>query len=442
MDITTKNKFAYAVGGFGKNFAYGLVASYTLYYYNTVLGISASFVGILLMVARIFDALNDPFMGIIVAKTNSRYGKYKPWILTGAVLNAIVMYAMFTVPTALSGMGLKMYITITYFLCGITYTLSDIPYWSIIPAVTRAGRDREGLTVFARTFSAIGVAFPTIITMLIVPMLGRGEGKEAYRSGFSIWALIIAVVYIVTTLVTVFFFPTEKHVEKSNNVTVKELLNALIRNDQAFALAIIIILFNAATTMTTSLAVYMFDYEIGSEAMYTVFMAGNALMQLFSMTVLYPLLRRRLSNRAIFMGGVLTAIVGYLILAIYMLGMKVSFIMLFIPCLLVSMANGTVYVQTTVFVAGAVDYGEKMTGRREESVISSLQTLMVKAATALSAFLAGIGLDFVKFDNSLPKQEVNTLVRLRFLYAVPPLLMILGAIIVFRWKKTIGTDVK
>ena len=113
MEITTKMKASYALGGLGKNIAYGLVASYTLYYYNTILGISASFVGTLLMAARIFDAFNDPIMGVVVAKTRSPWGRYKPWILTGAVLNALVMYAMFAVPEALSAGGEKVYITVT-----------------------------------------------------------------------------------------------------------------------------------------------------------------------------------------------------------------------------------------------------------------------------------------------------------------------------------------
>ena len=105
--ITKKETISYAIGGFGKNLAYGLVSTYTLYYYNAVLGISAAFVSVLLMAARIFDAFNDPLMGVIVAKTKSRYGKYRPWIFTGALTNAFVLFAMFSVPQSVQGDGLK-----------------------------------------------------------------------------------------------------------------------------------------------------------------------------------------------------------------------------------------------------------------------------------------------------------------------------------------------
>ena len=178
MELSLLQKTSYAAGGFGKNLAYGLVATYTLYYYNSVLGISAAFVGVLLMAARIFDAFNDPLMGIVVAKTNSRFGKYRPWIFAGAVTNALVMYAMFTVPESLGEDPVKVYVTVTYFLCGITYTLGDIPYWSVIPAVTDAGRIREDLTLYARTLSGIGAALPMIVGMSLVTMLGGGTGTD------------------------------------------------------------------------------------------------------------------------------------------------------------------------------------------------------------------------------------------------------------------------
>ena len=86
-ELKKKEIFGYSLGGFGKNLAYVLVSSYTLYYYNSVLNVSASFVAVLLMVARIFDAFNDPIMAAIVAKTKGKHGRYKPWILSGAVLN-------------------------------------------------------------------------------------------------------------------------------------------------------------------------------------------------------------------------------------------------------------------------------------------------------------------------------------------------------------------
>ena len=140
--LQKKTKIAYGVGAVGKDMVYMLVASYILYYYNSVLGVSSVFIGTVLMAARVFDAFNDPIMGIVVAKTRSRWGRFRPWIFSGTVLNAVVLYAMFAVPESMGAGGMKVFLTVTYFLWGITYTLMDIPYWSMIPAITEPGKER------------------------------------------------------------------------------------------------------------------------------------------------------------------------------------------------------------------------------------------------------------------------------------------------------------
>ena len=113
MGLTTRTKVAYGIGAVGKDMVYMLVASYILYYYNSVLGVSSVFIGTVLMAARVFDAFNDPIMGIVVAKTKTRWGRFRPWIFTGTVLNAVVLYAMFAVPESMGDGGMKVFLTVT-----------------------------------------------------------------------------------------------------------------------------------------------------------------------------------------------------------------------------------------------------------------------------------------------------------------------------------------
>ena len=141
-----KEKFAYGIGAVGKDMVYMLSASYVLYYYQDIMGVSAVAMGVILFIARIFDAFNDPIMGIIVAKTKTRWGKFRPWLFIGTLTNAIVLYLMFAAPPSLSGRGLVAYAAITYILWGVTYTMMDIPYWSMIPAFTESGKERENLS--------------------------------------------------------------------------------------------------------------------------------------------------------------------------------------------------------------------------------------------------------------------------------------------------------
>lgn len=140
MGLSGKEKFSYGLGAVGKDMVYMLSASYILYYYQDILGVNAVAMGIILLVARVFDAFNDPFMGVIVAKTRTRWGKFRPWLMIGTVTNAVVLYLMFSAPPALNGNGLVAYAAVTYILWGVTYTMMDIPFWSMIPAFTHSGK--------------------------------------------------------------------------------------------------------------------------------------------------------------------------------------------------------------------------------------------------------------------------------------------------------------
>ena len=103
--LSFKEKATYGLGAVGKDMVYMLSASYILYYYQDILGVSAIAMGTILMIARIFDAFNDPIMGVIVAKTRTRWGKFRPWLLIGTILNSVILYLMFAAPPSLDGKG-------------------------------------------------------------------------------------------------------------------------------------------------------------------------------------------------------------------------------------------------------------------------------------------------------------------------------------------------
>ena len=180
MKLSVKEKASYGLGAVGKDMVYMLSASYILYYYQDLLGVSSWVMGVILMAARIFDAFNDPIMGVIVAKTQTRWGKFRPWLLIGTILNAIVLFFMFAVPKSVTGGGLVAYAAVLYITWGITYTMMDIPFWSMIPAFTEGGRERENLSTLARSCAGVGSAIITVITMICVPKLGEiGNADKA-----------------------------------------------------------------------------------------------------------------------------------------------------------------------------------------------------------------------------------------------------------------------
>ena len=305
MELTTRQKAAFGIGAVGKDMVYALSASYVMYYYQDVLGLSATFVGLILMIARVFDAFNDPFMGVIVAKTRTRWGRFRPWIFSGTVLNAVVLYALFAAPV-LEGAGMMVYFSVIYILWGVTYTMMDIPYWSMIPAVTRTPADREKLSVIGRTCAGVGSALIAMFTMLLVGAFGG----ESERAGFRWVALLVAVIFVVTeTLCCTSVRETSGGEMKT--ATVREMFKALLSNDQALVVVGSIVLINSALYLTSNFVIYFFNYDFGGagwKASYTLFSTIGGAAQILGMMVLYPLLRKKLSNTQVFAASLLAAL--------------------------------------------------------------------------------------------------------------------------------------
>ncbi len=442
--LTGKQKAAFGIGAVGKDMVYALSASYVMYFYQDVLGLSATFVGLILMIARIFDAFNDPFMGILVAKTRSRFGRFRPWILSGTILNALVLYALFAAPS-MEQTGLMVYFSIIYIAWGVTYTMMDIPYWSMIPAITRTPADRENLSVVGRTCAGVGSALVAMFTMLLVGILGG----ESERVGFRWVALIIAVIFVVTEVICCASVH-EAAESKMQTATVGEMFKALFSNDQALVVVGSIVLINSALYLTSNFIIYFFKYDfggIGWKASYTLFTTIGGAAQILGMMVVYPLLRRKLSNTRIFSLSLTLALIGYAVLLVLCLtGFSGNLGLLCVPGVVVFACNGMLSVLTTLFLSNSVDYGQLKTGRREESVIFSMQTFVVKAASGVAVFCTGIGLDLIGLvgnaDETAPaaEQSAATLLGLRLMMTVLPMVVLAIAFALFVRKFTLTDE--
>ncbi|WP_406034709.1 MFS transporter, partial [Treponema saccharophilum] len=246
-----KEKISYGLGAVGKDMVYMLSASYVLYYFEDILGVSAAAMGVILLVARVFDAFNDPIMGVVVAKTRTRWGKFRPWLLVGTLTNAVVLFLMFAAPPSLDARGLVAYAAVTYIVWGVTYTMMDIPYWSMIPAFTNGGSEREGLTTLARSCAGVGSAIISILTMVAVPVLGKifggavpaglsmrfPEKQWIELNGFRYFTLAVAVLFVVFTIVMCVFVREKSSVDMKT-ASVGEMFRALVQNDQAMTVVL------------------------------------------------------------------------------------------------------------------------------------------------------------------------------------------------------------
>lgn len=403
--------------------------------------VNAMAMGIILMIARVFDAFNDPLMGVLVAKTRTKWGKFRPWLLIGTITNAVILYIMFAAPPSLKGNGLVAYATIFYILWGVTYTMMDIPYWSMIPAFTTGGKEREGLSTLARSCVGVGSAIVTIITMQCVYLFGNGDE----RVGFKLFALFIAILFVVFISITCINIK-EKSTVDVDAPSVSQMFKALIQNDQA--MTVVIVLINSSIYITSNLVIYFFKYDFGGESWhdaYTLFNTFGGAMQILSMMLFFSVLRKFMSSIKVFYVSFVMAIFGYAALLLITFTSMSNVYILFIPGFFIFSSNGMLSVLTTVFLANTVDCGELKNNRRDENVIFSMQTFVVKLASGVAVLVASVCLQVCNLSDNTEEAVSNavgsSVLGLRMTMTIIPIAGLLLAIFYFR-KKYILTEEK
>ena len=446
-----KVKVGYGIGAVGKDMVYMLSASYILYYYQDLLGVEAWIMGVILLIARVFDAFNDPIMGVVVAKTRTKWGKFRPWIMIGTLTNAVILYLMFACPPSLKGSGLVAYAAIFYIVWGMTYTMMDIPYWSMVPSLTESGKERENLSALARSCAGVGSSLIVIVTMLAVTALGKMFGSDGMSEnaievvGFKWFALIVAVLFVIFTVILCLAVK-ENPTTDMKTASVKDMFRALIQNDQAMTVVVAIVLVNTAIYMTSNLLIYFFKYDLGGESWkgdYTLFNTFGGAMQIIAMMILFPLLRKFFNTVKMYYVSVGSAIFGYLVLlALSILGINNVFVF-FVPGFFIFAAVGLLNVLVTVFLANTVDYGELKNDRRDESVIFSMQTFVVKLASGISALMASLCLQIFnisKDEEALATVGSGSVMGLRMTMTLIPIAGLIVAYIVFSKKFTLSDE--
>ncbi|WP_416188333.1 melibiose:sodium transporter MelB [Clostridium perfringens] len=426
MKITSKEKYSFGIGAIGKDAVYNIVAIYFMFYLTDVLGISAGFIGGLFFVARIWDAVNDPIMGLVVDNTRTKWGKFRPWILIGTIINSIVLIFLFT-DCGLTGKPLYVYVSIMYILWGMTYTLMDVPYWSMLPNLTSDKKEREQISVIPRIFAALAGLTISSLGLKIVNVLGRGNQKN----GFLLFAIIVSVIFIVTISITV--KNTREHNSSQVNqekTTLKQMILVLVKNDQLIAFLALVLLFTIGQQIIASIQLYYFKYVTGSEGLFTVFVSFSGIATICGLFV-FPKIVEKLSRIKVHILGCALPIIGILLLLIAGVIAPQNSLLVGLSGIIYSFGGGFFSGSQTVALADVVDYGEYKLGTRNESVIFSMQTLLVKISTAFGGLLTGLILATTGYvPNAV--QSASTINGLRIVMTVVPVIFILLSIIVYK----------
>jgi melibiose permease/lactose/raffinose/galactose permease len=375
-----RNKICFGLGTVGRDALYSLVSMYLLVHLTDVVGFSdggLAVIGIMLTLFGIFDAIIDPFVGAIVDSTKTKWGKFKPWILVGMIGTGILSVLMFhnfrmgeTAHIILLG--------VTYLLFSIFFSLNDIAYWSLMPAISKEQQVREGVGAFARICANVGM-FSMVLIYLNVPSMFSFLNMSD-RDVYFIFAIITALIMWAFQSITLFGVKEDRSkLEKEERTTLKDLWRALIGNDQLMVTAVSMALFMIGYCTTTAFGTYYFKYAVGDEGLYMVFAAVLAVAQLTALSV-FPLFRKKFSRKQLYTGSMIAVTVSYILFflsfewlpLIVIAGLGLFFAQAFIQLLML------------LFLADAVEYGEWKLGKRNEAASFAVQPFINQFGGAAS----------------------------------------------------------
>ncbi len=428
----TRNKYFFGLGTVGRDMFYSIESTFLMVYLTEVLNLSdymLAWVGTVLTVMRIFDAFNDPIMGVVVDNTNSRWGKFKPGMLIGALTSAVFLVLLFT-DLGLSSTAYIIFFALIYLGWDLTYGLNDIAYWSMLPSLTLNQREREKTGSFARICANVGMFAVVVLTVPITGMMSEaiGDAKQAWL----IYVVIISLLMIGFQLFTLFGVKERRDVFKQEEkTTIRGMFKAIFKNDQLLFTVIAMALFMIGYMTTTGLGLYFFKYAYGDEGMYSVFAGVVGVSQIGALLV-FPALSKRFTRKTLYGFSTLLVLAGY---ALFFFS-PMNIIPIGIAGLLLFVGEAFIQVLMLMFLTDTIEYGQWKFGKRNEAVTFSVQPFINKIGGAIGTGFITLTLllSGINSAQSAADMTPNGLLILKLAMFVAPLLCIIGGYLVYRFK--------
>lgn len=433
-DIDKSNRLYFGLGTIGRDMFYAFEANTLLYFLSDVLSLPVwvfAAASMVLSVMRIFDAFNDPVTGLLIDNIKSPWGKFKPAILIGGIFSAVFSILLF------SGIGTGWTFVIifgaAYLLWDITYGINDIGYWTLLPVLSSDQKQREKNGAFARICANIGMYIVMVAWQPVTSALG-----DTPKVWF-ICAVVIAVVYLFGLL-----FPLlgikEKRVppEKQESTSVRQMVDALIKNDQLMWTTLAMGLFMVGYCTTVNFAIYYMKYIFGNEGMYVVLVATVGVAQLGTLSV-YPTVAKHMTRRQLYTMGTVFVLVGY---AVFFFA-EVSIVLIALGSVLVFVGQAFIQTLMLMFLADTVEYGYWKLGKKNESITFSVQPFINKIGGALATGIVSLTLIIsgIKIDGgTVDAIDSEGKLIMKIAMFVIPLIMIVAGYIVYLKKYRISEE--
>ncbi|MEA5151419.1 MAG: glycoside-pentoside-hexuronide (GPH):cation symporter [Oscillospiraceae bacterium] len=392
LKLRKKNLIMFPLGTVGRDMVYNLVTNFLLTFILFTRGLTAAQLGAVTAImvgARIFDALNDPIMGNIIERTRTKWGKFKPWLVIGILTTSVVVISVFNI--SLQGWDFIWFFGFFYFMYSITYTMHDISYWGMIPALSSDADARNRFTSRATLFAGIG---GTIATVLI-PMLTTGEYAIGGSASIAYGRIAVVICILAPLFLCFTIFGVHERRDYMNEaappISLKKVFRTISGNDQLLWISLIFLVQQVGNGLVVggigSTYIYFeFGYKGGLYSIFTtVGMSATAFLMIF-----YPAISRRIHRKKLM--GIMAVIstAGYLMMLVPGLLMSATmakFWIIVVGYMLSNFGQYCFYLVMMISIINTVEYNELREGTRDEAIITSLRPFLTKMGSAITVAL-------------------------------------------------------
>ena len=323
------SRVAYSFGNVGQSAFYNALSTYFIVYVTSSLfsgvdkALATKLIGVitgLVVVIRIAEIFIDPLLGNIIDNTKTKWGRFKPWQLIGGTVSAVLLVLVYTGLFGLVNVNTTLFIVlfvITFIVLDVFYSLRDISYWGMIPALSSDSHERSTYTALGSFGGSIGYNGLTIVVIPIVTYFSyvfTGKHQES-QSGWTCFAIIVAILGVLTVC-SVAFGTKEStstlRAKAEDNGGPLAAFKALAQNDQLLWVALSYLLYAIANVATTGVLMYMFKFILNNSAAYSIVGVVSVIAGII-MAPLYPILNKRIPRRYLYLGGMVLMVLGYLL---------------------------------------------------------------------------------------------------------------------------------
>ena len=423
LPLKLREIIAYGSGDFGFAMVSRFVDLFLLFFFTDIYGISAAQAGSIFLIARIWDAVIDPPLGFIADRTETRWGKYRPYLLFGAIPLAIFNVMLFITPDY-GATGKYFYALIMFLLYDVAFSATNLSYGSMTAVITQNQVERTSLAASRMFFGMPAIVFISVFTPIVVSHFPNKQ--TGYPAAVAIYSILAVL------LIWLVFFTVKERVnpEKREPYPLSEVFSMIRKNTVLLHILSAIFLVGAGMTVRMMMAKYYFDYNMKSPELFTVFMIIIVPTMMIG-ALLSAVLNKKLSKKNLYNVGMVLYVIGDI--GIYFSPYSaVTSIMAFAA--LAGLGTGISYTLIWSLVADAVEFGEWKTGRRAEGMTYASYTFTYQLSNAVGGALGG----FMLAAAGYVPHAIQTLTAdhaIRFMFAIVPAITgILTFIIMFYYK--------